>query len=455
MATQSWLVEYDPDRDFFACLALKHVTSVLSLVGARMLCAACLPHAYAVIHNTLNFHDKSVQVARVALLQILSAYFWSHNADKDAMVLAEESVRVTEVLYGASHRSHSECINFLAEVNMSRRKYEEAADILQKQLTYSPEEQDYEYFETLGTLGQALSLQGKYQDAGKLMCRALSGLLNLMEHKIIGYTPKHSIISLQKDLFENFARQGNWTKFFKSYQKRMERVWHPDWHYNMSNYLAWRFLISKNYSEAESLFHKILDHQTAVLGIENPTTLTTIGDLALIAFEQGRHEEAENNLRFVYENIRKTLEHDHPQTLDAAKSLSICMLRQGRYGEAEILAKDCLKAVEASLGPNQQLIFDLRYTLSNILSRGEKPEEAHQMYLRSLSIADDLEDNQLKDKVLDQIACHMEIQSKWEEAESFRGQELDLWMLLSGQEEREINDGLPQPASQVSRGSNR
>ena len=77
-----------------------------------------------------------------------------------------------------------------------------------------------------------------------------------------------------------------------------------------------------------------------VLGVEHPSTLTTMGNLASIYSDQGRWKEAEELKIQVMETSKRVLGVEHPDTLTTMGNLAHTYSNQGRWKEAEELEVD-------------------------------------------------------------------------------------------------------------------
>ncbi|OLN92208.1 Kinesin light chain 3 [Colletotrichum chlorophyti] len=63
------------------------------------------------------------------------------------------------------------------------------------------------------------------------------------------------------------------------------------------------------------MHRQTLELREKVLGLENPLTLTSINNLAIVLESQGKYEEAEQMYRQTLKLKEKVLGPDHPSTL--------------------------------------------------------------------------------------------------------------------------------------------
>src|SRR5204862_537642 len=79
------------------------------------------------------------------------------------------------------------------------------------------------------------------------------------------------------------------------------------------------------------------NYQQTLLHIDNPSTLTSIANLASAYRNEGRGEEAEDLFAQVMETSKRVLGIEHPSTLTSIANLASTFLSQGRWKEAEDL----------------------------------------------------------------------------------------------------------------------
>jgi tetratricopeptide (TPR) repeat protein len=71
-----------------------------------------------------------------------------------------------------------------------------------------------------------------------------------------------------------------------------------------------------------------------VLGVEHPSTLTSVGNLAMVLQYQGKYEAAEEMNRRALAGCEKVLGVDHPDTLTSVSNLAAVLRYQGKYEAA-------------------------------------------------------------------------------------------------------------------------
>ena len=105
------------------------------------------------------------------------------------------------------------------------------------------------------------------------------------------------------------------------------------------------------YAEAGALAEQLLAAKERVLGLEHPSTLISVNNLAVLYKEQGRYGKAEPLFKRALAASERTLGPEHRNTLSGVSNLAGLYQAQGRYGEAEPLYRRALAARERVLGP--------------------------------------------------------------------------------------------------------
>jgi tetratricopeptide (TPR) repeat protein len=87
------------------------------------------------------------------------------------------------------------------------------------------------------------------------------------------------------------------------------------------------------------------------LGIEYPSTLTSVSNLALLLQNQGKYEEAETMNRRTLERKEKALGKEHPDTLTSVYCFAYLCHQQKRYNAASELYERACDGFQRALGP--------------------------------------------------------------------------------------------------------
>ncbi|CAN9326707.1 unnamed protein product, partial [Alternaria alternata] len=97
------------------------------------------------------------------------------------------------------------------------------------------------------------------------------------------------------------------------------------------------------YEEAEELDVQVLETRKRVLSDEHPHTLTGMANLASTYRNQGRWKEAEELEIQVLQTRKRVLSDEHPHTLNSMANLALTYWNQGRWNEAEELQMQVLE----------------------------------------------------------------------------------------------------------------
>src|SRR5262249_53866163 len=104
------------------------------------------------------------------------------------------------------------------------------------------------------------------------------------------------------------------------------------------------------FSEAEALFHRVIEVRTRVLGPEDPETLTSRHRLIYALNEQSKHAEAEKEARQVLAVREKNLGSEHRDTLVSLCNLANALFHAGKTAEAEPLYRRVIE-LESKVSP--------------------------------------------------------------------------------------------------------
>uniref|UniRef100_A0A4E9EIH7 NB-ARC domain-containing protein n=1 Tax=Gibberella zeae TaxID=5518 RepID=A0A4E9EIH7_GIBZA len=116
--------------------------------------------------------------------------------------------------------------------------------------------------------------------------------------------------------------------------------------------VSWYMLMLGEYSRAEMLVDAAVEARKCILGLDHPSTLSSMANLAAIYRNQGRWEEAEKIEVEVMEMSKEKLGPDHPSTLTSMANLASTFWNQGRWEEAEKLDVEVMETSKEKLGPD-------------------------------------------------------------------------------------------------------
>jgi eukaryotic-like serine/threonine-protein kinase len=140
------------------------------------------------------------------------------------------------------------------------------------------------------------------------------------------------------------------------------------------------------YSRAMPLEQRTVEIRKRVLGPDNPDTLKSQGNLAVLLARTGHLPEAEKLARETLDTSRRVLGPENPLTLGSMSNLAILLDHEGRFDEAEKLARETLDTSRRVLGPEHQNTLKAMMTLANIVSSEGKEADAEKLYRETLDI---------------------------------------------------------------------
>jgi len=136
--------------------------------------------------------------------------------------------------------------------------------------------------------------------------------------------------------------------------------------------------------EAEAVFRRGLAGKERVLGVDDPSTLTSVGNLGMLLKAQGKLEEAEAQCRRALEGRERVLVVDHPDTLTSVNNLAVLLEAQGNLNEAEPLYERALERKERVFGVDHPSTLISVSNLGALLYAQGKLNEAEPLFRRAL-----------------------------------------------------------------------
>jgi tetratricopeptide (TPR) repeat protein len=150
-----------------------------------------------------------------------------------------------------------------------------------------------------------------------------------------------------------------------------------------------RYLWSRGrYSEAETLYKRVLGVRRETLGMYHPCTIATMDKLAAVYGSQGQHNAAETLHKQVLAIQRKQLGAEHHDTLRTMNNLAIVCVYQGRYNEAETLHKQVLSVRKKKLGVEHPDTLRTMNNLAVVYQSQQRYKEAKTLYTQVLAVWD-------------------------------------------------------------------
>ncbi len=105
-----------------------------------------------------------------------------------------------------------------------------------------------------------------------------------------------------------------------------------------------------SYAEALRYYHEALEGRRRVQGDDHPNTLAAIGDVGGLLMSMGKHAEAAPYIREALEAQRRTLGNDDPRTLPSIINMGSSLYSMGKLAEALPYFREALEASRRVLG---------------------------------------------------------------------------------------------------------
>jgi tetratricopeptide (TPR) repeat protein len=238
-----------------------------------------------------------------------------------------------------------------------------------------------------------------------------------------------------------FQDNGMWkdAEYFQYEIARMRiKKWgekHPSTLASMGN-LAVTYLRQGKYKEAEDLLLKVAELHKKVVGPEHPDTLTSMNNVGLIYSKQGKYDEAEMLQLKALDLYKKVLGPKHPDTLMGMNNLALTYSKQGKYDEAEELLLKVLDLNKEMLGPEHPNTLLSMNNLAVTYSEQGKYEEAGELQLKVLDLHKKVVGTEHPDTLtsMNNLALTYLNQGKYDNAEELQMKVLDLYKKVVGTE---------------------
>ncbi|KAI1085927.1 hypothetical protein F5B19DRAFT_248199, partial [Rostrohypoxylon terebratum] len=200
--------------------------------------------------------------------------------------------------------------------------------------------------------------------------------------------------------------------------------------------VAQSYTVLGKYNEAEQMYRQTLELKERVLSKENPSTLNSMNNLALVLNSQGKYQEAEQMHRQTLELTERVLGREHPDTLGSMNNLATVLGNQGKYKEAEQMHRQTLELRERVLGREHPDTLASMNNLAEVFRNQGKYEEAEQMHRQTLELRERVLGRENPDTLgsMNNLATVLRNQGKYKEAEQMHRQTLELRERVLGRE---------------------
>jgi serine/threonine protein kinase len=186
-----------------------------------------------------------------------------------------------------------------------------------------------------------------------------------------------------------------------------------------------------NYPEAEKLQRQALGVRTRVLGSQHPDTIASMARLATILNLQGQGAEAVKMKRDAFLAARRVSGSEAPETLRMANSLVAVLWEQGDdrlYAEAEQVQRDAIEKEKRVLGPEHPDTLNGMMNLGVVMRRMGRYAEAENIYRETLPIQSRVLGPEHPDTLVlrESLAIAVAKQKRYQEAEGIYAETLVL-----------------------------
>ena len=191
-----------------------------------------------------------------------------------------------------------------------------------------------------------------------------------------------------------------------------------------------------NLDNAEQLQLQVVDMRKKLLGLEHPSTLSIIGNLALTYKDQGRWNEAEQLQVQVMDKTKKLHGAEHPDTLISMANLASTYSKQGRWKEAEQLQFQDMVMTKKLFGAEHPDTLNSMANLASTYSKQGRWKEAEQLQFQDMVMTKKLLGAEHPETLasMGNLAGTYREQGRWNEAEKLEVQVMEMEKKFLGAE---------------------
>ena len=140
------------------------------------------------------------------------------------------------------------------------------------------------------------------------------------------------------------------------------------------------------FAEAEGLHRQVLESDEQNLGSEHTDTITSMHNLASLLAHQGKFEEAEELQRRALASSQKVSGPETLETLGIMGGLGDTLLRQQKYEQAETVSREVLAIRQRVLREDHPDIAASMHNMAAVLRHSGKVDEAEELQRREDAI---------------------------------------------------------------------
>jgi tetratricopeptide (TPR) repeat protein len=265
--------------------------------------------------------NQDLRSANLAIALGLTEFTQYHFTQAEPFYL--RALMIRQQIFGPSHPTTAQSLNYLAQLYQAQRKYQQAEPLFRQALEITMLALGPSHPTTasaLNNLAQLYREQGQYQQAEPLFRQAL-------EITMLALGPKHpkTAISL-KNLADLYQQQGKYTQAIPLYEQVLVNNLHnlgPNHHFvrRMVDTLATLYKTDAQKTQAIPAYQRLLEHQQQYLGPLHAQTAATLYKLAQLHEQQGQYSQAEQYYHQSLDIYEHTLGPDHYATITVHNNL--------------------------------------------------------------------------------------------------------------------------------------
>ena len=182
--------------------------------------------------------------------------------------------------------------------------------------------------------------------------------------------------------------------------------------------LALLFRKSGRYSEAQRIFERCMELDTAEFGPRSHQVAGDLAELSGMAMRQGQGEEAERLARLSLEIRIEINGESHPSAGHSATNLGVVLRTLGRYEDAEATFRQALEIYRAAYGGEHPFVGSVLHSLGVTAALQGNLDEAAELFEQSIEITaiSRTMDHQLIGETTQKLASVRRDQGRYDEA---------------------------------------
>lgn len=150
---------------------------------------------------------------------------------------------------------------------------------------------------------------------------------------------------------------------------------------NLANILS----LEGRYDEVAKLLPKALELSRELRGDDDIRTLTLMNNLGVFYMNQMKYEKAQSIYAELVERKTRVLSEQHPSTLGSICNLALCLMQLDRVSDAEQWFRKALHTAQDALGENHPHTLLVKSNLAWTLEAAGKLEQAERLHQEVLS----------------------------------------------------------------------